>query len=627
MQLPQKLQSGMQFKPSVVKTINDIISYLHTQRLVTDNKTIKITQLTSGVAISAVQNPSVSPGGTSTDFDYPFKMTIGTLSEQGQDDTQVLHIKRGRISLNGDDQSRIYVCYQPNEDNFDQYVPLPDEQGVFEVNLCFFYDQNTQSPNQDYWEVRVVYTEAGSNTHDWTNSAGFFVIVLGEITVTQNENNQLVYAITRQQITSGFSVFDCDVNTHFKAWFKTTTYPNDGDILDDPIIPEYIVINAGNVMSNGRYLNAVQSWFQLPQNLENADRIYCVQVNTVANLVGFRVFSSNELVFTEDNITFNIPICRLIVGGASAVGVQQLIIGDFCFAIDDKKVKLNSADEIPNFIEEKIKIPTTDFSSLDSENQSFYSAYPNNSFIKAIRFSDSSNFSMSSLSSAELSTYWDQVYWGYKDIPNWSGNSSSSSNLQTIYNENSVLKWFDYGKIRINTNDPSPDFLDSKIVVGQFLYKAIDTENFKWKIWTRALKQGFNVTLTDGNQGDDTEKPYVKLDCYKTTVRGLSGIKCDQTKTDQNHTLSYSISIDYPNFALEIDSSIASLLDIEKSAGGIKIKSALQGSGLMAVSGGNISLIPAPNGNAVLACSNGAFSWLPYADCDSACSSASSAVS
>jgi len=79
---------------------------------------------------------------------------------------------------------------------------------------------------------------------------------------------------------------------------------------------------------------------------------------------------------------------------------------------------------------------------------------------------------------------------------------------------------------------------------------------------------------------------------------------------------------------LEIDSSISSLLALEKSAGGIKIKSALQGSGLMAVSGGNITLIPAPsNGNAVLACSNGVFSWLPYADCDSACSSASSAVS
>ena len=129
--------------------------------------------------------------------------------------------------------------------------------------------------------------------------------------------------------------------------------------------------------------------------------------------------------------------------------------------------------------------------------------------------------------------------------------------------------------------------------------------------------------MTDGKEDDDDEKPFVKLDCYKTTLTALHGLKCSDTKTNENFTIQYTVEVDYPNFALQIDNSISDLLSIEKTAGGIKIKSALQGSGLMAVSGGNITLIPAPSSNAVLGCSNGQFSWIPYADCDTACSSAS----
>lgn len=618
--LPSKLRSGQKFMTAVPSKINQIIDYLKTQRLVSDNKTIRVNQLTSGVALSAMINPPGSPGGTPSNFDHPFKMSIGVDETTEQ---QVLRIKRGRIALNGDDQSRIYVCFQPNEDGFDEYVPLPDEEGTFQVCLLIFYDENTQSPNQDFWEIRIVYVQTGSNTHNWVNSCGMFQIYLGNIEVTENEDNELSYRITKQNITSGFSVYDGFIQTHFKAWFKCDTYPDNGDILDDDLLPDYIIINAGNVMLNGRYLNSTQSWFQLPQSLENVDRIYCVQVNTVANLVGFRVFSSNEIVFTEDNITYNIPICRLVTDGASAVGVQQFIIGDFCFALDDKKVLLNSTDQIPGFLEDKIKIPTTDFTSLDGQQQSFYSAYPNNSYIKAIRFSDSSNFSMNSMSSSELSTYWDQVYWNYKGIPNWSGDSSSSSNFQTIMNDNNSLKWFEYGKIRVNQSDTSPDYLDTKFVPGQFIFKAV-SEDFKLKVWTRGIKQGYNQRMTEGKLDDDDQKPYTQIDGYKTTLTALHGLKCSDTKTNENFTIQYTVEIDYPNFALEIDNSIASLLDIEKSAGGIKIKSALQGSGLMAVSGGNISIIPAPSsGNVVLGCSNGSFSWIPYADCDTACSSAS----
>nr|DAD90248.1 MAG TPA: hypothetical protein [Myoviridae sp. ct8ME27] len=47
--IPSKLQHGENFKTGVVNKINAIIDYLKTQRLVSDNKTIKINQFTSGV--------------------------------------------------------------------------------------------------------------------------------------------------------------------------------------------------------------------------------------------------------------------------------------------------------------------------------------------------------------------------------------------------------------------------------------------------------------------------------------------------------------------------------------------------------------------------------------------------
>lgn len=54
MQLPSKLNHGENFKTGVVNKINSIIDYLKTQRIVGDNKTIKVNQFVSGVGISAI---------------------------------------------------------------------------------------------------------------------------------------------------------------------------------------------------------------------------------------------------------------------------------------------------------------------------------------------------------------------------------------------------------------------------------------------------------------------------------------------------------------------------------------------------------------------------------------------
>jgi hypothetical protein len=55
------------------------------------------------------------------------------------------------------------------------------------------------------------------------------------------------------------------------------------------------------------------------------------------------------------------------------------------------------------------------------------------------------------------------------------------------------------------------------------------------------------------------------------------------------------------NSKIEVDSSIASLITLDKQADKIIIKSAIQGSGIMLVNNGTVSLLEA-SGNGVLAC-------------------------
>lgn len=724
MQLPKKLCAGQQFKPTVVTRVNQIIDYLKTQRLVSDNKSIRINQLTSGIALSAVVNPPGSNGGASSQFDHPFKMTIDTLSEQGQEDQKVLHIKTGYLQMNGDDESRIAISFEQQNETF-KSLPLPDEAGQYIVTLFVWYDPRNED-SQLGWVTRVLYLSQDVQVDEIVTSCGYFSIMLGNILVQQNEDNELTYTITKQLVNGDFAVFDGGIKNPFKAVLAMETYPDDGDVLDQPLMPFYVKVNPAKVYLNGEPIQVPYTWFQLGQN--PFQKYYILKINTIAKLVELTSVALESYVYTEDQITYNIPICRLLLGVNSMIGVIQYLDNDFCFSIDDKKVYLNSDDEIPQYLEDKYKIPTQDYDSLDATQQSFYDAFNDNSLIKAVRYSSSSAFSDSSLSSdssvVELSYYWDQLYWDYKHIPNWNGDSSSSSNLQTLYNQSNSLKWFDYGKIRVNqsdanpeylnykvdnkqwifkkvsddnnklkiwtkkmvkgeyikltesnqnndeekpkvtidwdyksisgysssssnnniqticnnagnltwydygkvrvnANDSSPNYLESKIENGQQIYKAVKNDS-TLKIWTRKITAGYNTTLKQQNEGGDSEKPISEVRTHKTLVNVSSGIKKTETKTNENFTITYLIEVDYPNFALSVDSSIASLLSLEKTAGGIKIKSALQGSGLLAVSNGNISVLPAGSGNVVLACSNGTFTWLPYADCDLACQSSSS---
>lgn len=76
---------------------------------------------------------------------------------------------------------------------------------------------------------------------------------------------------------------------------------------------------------------------------------------------------------------------------------------------------------------------------------------------------------------------------------------------------------------------------------------------------------------------------------------------------------------DYLGEKIVIDPSISSLIALQNTGTQLKIKSAIEGSGIMIVNNGSITLLQAPSGKAVLVSQNGSLSWKEFAPCETAC--------
>ena len=100
MQIPNNLVSGDNFRGGVVRKINDILAYLRTQRVVGDNRTIRVNQGVNGLMISALQGGG-GGGGTSSPLNYPFKLSIGADEDDG---TPQVCVHAGQINIQGNVQ-------------------------------------------------------------------------------------------------------------------------------------------------------------------------------------------------------------------------------------------------------------------------------------------------------------------------------------------------------------------------------------------------------------------------------------------------------------------------------------------------------------------------------------------
>ena len=62
MQVPKKLNHGDNFKTSVVYTVNSIIDYLKTQKMVGDNNYISVSETPTGYIIKGIKQVETSTG-------------------------------------------------------------------------------------------------------------------------------------------------------------------------------------------------------------------------------------------------------------------------------------------------------------------------------------------------------------------------------------------------------------------------------------------------------------------------------------------------------------------------------------------------------------------------------------
>ena len=402
MQLPSKLQSGMNFKTSTVNAVNQIIDYLKTQRLVSDNKTIRLNQLTSGIAISTIQNPTAKGSGGEA-FDHPFKLKIVT-DENGK---QKLNILQGRISISGDQGTRFYFGYEKgNTQALPQYLDLPTEQGRYAVVGYLCYDQPQQSDlNNLTWRGGCVYLSYEATTAEFAYTSGVCYFIIGDVEVTKNEDNSLSYTIPRQLITSSFQISDGGILKEFRTHFKKNSYPKDGTVIENFLVDK-IIINGGSLFVDDQYY----SISQFEETIEEQENFYCLSYNHSTKTANIQKVDINEwMFFDQETSIYLLPIALVYSSGVSGVMVCQLL-EDSIYLMISGKVLLSAEDGTPSqFLSDKITYAVKQKQSLSEDEKQQYSG---TSYIIGIR----QDLNQESQTQGKSINLQDTLYWDYFSI-------------------------------------------------------------------------------------------------------------------------------------------------------------------------------------------------------------------
>jgi hypothetical protein len=219
MLLPSKLQSGQNFKTATVNTVNQIIEYLKSQRLVADNKTIRLNQLTSGIAISAL--PQTSHGGKSAGsatFEHPFQLHIKT-DENGK---QQLCIRQGRVYH----QTVTFTYVGIEYDEVDgvagkdgKYVNFDWEStsdGIYCIVGAAF---NTGSGTTEKIECTVLVCTGSIYVQDIPCVTGYYPFYIGSVikNSTISEEGETTYSLSvlQQRLTNDLVITDQNARMPF----------------------------------------------------------------------------------------------------------------------------------------------------------------------------------------------------------------------------------------------------------------------------------------------------------------------------------------------------------------------------------------------------------------------------
>ena len=331
--IPTKLQSGQPFKDSAVKTINQIIDYLKTQRLSGDNQSIKINQNTSGITISCINNGTGKNG--SQKIKYPFKLSVIT-----ENDSDFLSVQNGRIQINDQAQNRCYIQ--------DQKISLDklSDQGEYHVILLMVYNPlfNGDSLNPVYTPY-IYFVKSDSLTNNVPCSRGVFSIPLGTVKVTaENEHKQ--YTVTNE-ILGNFVVSYAGLKTPFAIFAKTSI--DNGSVKNNWILSDFsFFVMQGAVKIGDDIIYTADTNISVSAD----SSIYCSVNEKEKSAV---IITENDLAFYDkENKIYNYRIGSIRYDNGGGLWIEQYIDSLIYANSDTYKVKVTQQDQ-PDYLGNKFQ--------------------------------------------------------------------------------------------------------------------------------------------------------------------------------------------------------------------------------------------------------------------------------
>ena len=646
MQLPNKLMSGQDFKRSVVNTINALIDYLKTQRLVGDGKNIIVNQYTSGIGIQVRSQYNGGGGGGGEVFNHPFKLTIVYINGEPR-----LEIEEGRITITNNTQSRTYVSYLENHTL--DLLPYIMDTGDYYVMLMIQYDKDGNgSGDNDYFPCLVYFVPADSLTNVVPATRGIYTTIIGKIHAEQ-VNQSTTYVVTHQNLISDLFLEFNSLNHPFSILASTSAFP-EGEIIDYYTLTDFDIYVAGGKLTfdsteyniSGTNLGGLLTDSYIYLNIE-ADGSSRPTIEDSDSILPYYDASDDTYHICLGYVSFDAQ--------TFGIKIDQYIHDDVYIERDTYKVKTIENDGEPEYLSGKFTFDTPDSSNNFSSYSSTYIG---------------GDTETSSLSPSGTS-YKIKPVWLYKNI-----NGYSSSDEQVLFNVNGHLKWDDAPsggtggdtyKVKITQADTA-DYLSNK-VTSQNSSITITTvssgisqqENFQinpayfyshdGSIGIASTNQGLDFTLSSHLvqvDSSDNNPDYLanKIDSTNDSLMMDVGnygygrilnlrinpdvfISSDGT-VDIDATTEFEIDFSVPNlYKVKVDGSdsspnyldakIATTSPLTKTKANNVLTLGLDlpaGDGLLAIKGGTLTIIPIGVGVAVG--DGDTINWEEPVECDAA---------
>lgn len=614
-QLPSKLQSGDNFKGATVRTVNNIIDYLQSQRLQGDNRTVKLNQYANGITISAINNAVNKPVASGSFFIHPFQLyTTTDESKRPQ-----VCMREGRVLMQSLTNAIFYLRYEKVDANDRGSVPIADFIPV---------DWSTAADG-DYCIVGAVFN-AEDEQGEYIDSAclvcggqilvqhlpcvsGYYSYYIGTVTKKTVENPKAgeadySLAIGTQRITSDISI--TDYNNTLPFTFKA--FINHGDDAEikmsfDDFSVDKVIVNSGKVYDDNNQICEfiTDECDYIPNTGENT---CCIKIYGKENDAGqteqkTEIFWTSEPVeaYVKDangNLTeryimlakfyyevplafFNFHPCDVMLGKDDTYKVlvtdtNSGVLGD---TIPDFLVDKIAGDEGTISGDEEWKIGEGEQASTPKGYIGFYEK--RNTFAE-----DEKNVERNRLLYAK---------WLYNKIGGF------GEKYLTLNCQKSIPQWQSMGMIRVADDDEEPagflpekvkggDHINTKVEEKQLVINAEpptitgsapiiveatgdDDEGAKWNFDVKIDKSEFITGLTggecitveageqeEGTESSETGKSFtisVDINCILDKIKIEGGECITVNKGEEGYTVEADIDCIFENLSITGDAPIS----------------------------------------------------------------------